>query len=616
MPGEFERLVRDYVPALVGPFLTQNILEVPPNQRPYAWGIDDWTDLWEDLIDTIRQSEEQASDPFYAYHFLGPMFFVKKAESENLRVLDGQQRLATIDIILTVISDIARYFRQTGHLSAVGEEIPGRVPGYLQARVRGTPAFRLVLGKDNRTFFESLLAPVQYGQTPPPVPSLKLTSLREESKSSASNESILKCYKFFLEEITKKLASQNHVDVPRGRIAPETIAAVLLANPEGCEHFLKSILENITERFYILRAIVPSPEVMYQMFETLNQRGEKLVVADLFKNLLLDRFENRLGEERIQNLWSDLTDVVGDYIGDFLRHYWLSNHKFVRVNKLFRAIRDEIHGLDDVQQFTEFMRGLTDEARIYSALRTPADDRWRTHEETRQLLSELDYLGFRQGLPLLLAVYVKYAGSEPQKFDKLLKSYVNLVVRSYTILEGNPSEFEEDYSSWAREIRHAGRRVEDVMTKIRDVTPGNEDVTTGLVGMNGVSPKVGRYIITKINDAIETNPLRRTWNNRPTVEHVIPQSPEDWWNNFLTRKNLKHKTLVERLGNLTILSLGDNRELGNMPYTEKRPRYLATNLPINSGTFTGSAFDEFTDLAIRAREKIFADFIVKLGLWS
>jgi hypothetical protein len=389
---------------------------------------------------------------------------------------------------------------------------------------------------------------------------------------------------------------------------------VLLQNTSNCERLLNEIFEATTERFYVLEAVVPSPDIMYQMFETLNQRGEKLVVADLFKNLLFERFENRLGEERIEVIWGAFTSAIGDYIDDFLRHYWLSKFRFVRASKLFRAIRDKIAELEDVRQFEEFMAKMTTEAAIYRAIRNPDDNRWRS-PETLQLIRELKYLGFKQGLPLLLAVYARFSESEPQKFPALLKAYLNLVVRTYTILEGNPSEFEEDYSQWARELRAGEKTVEQIIAKFREDTPTDADLRVGIVGMNGVSAKDGCYIITKINDAM-SNSLIRAWNNSPTVEHVIPQNPDTWWTTFLRSRNLKHKSLVDRLGNLTILSAEDNTDLGNMPYPEKKETYLSMGVPINSATFDGPEFNDFTAATIRRREEVFADLIVQHQLWT
>ncbi len=615
MPAGFDELLQENKHVLLSQFVTQNTFSVPPNQRPYSWGVDNWADLWQDVLDTIEEMQDQTADPFYAHHFFGPMFFMRERGSDNLRILDGQQRLATIEIFLAVIRDVMRYFQFSGHMSQVGVDLPGKVNLYAQATGIAPARPRLILGKGNRAFFEKVLNPIQFGVGVRPSPFMKSNALRDESKESSSNESLLKCYRFFMISIAKTLSAQYGEVWPRGRPDLDRVTAVLLRNTSNCEEFLNQSFDALTERFYVLKAVVPSPEIMYQMFETLNQRGEKLVVADLFRNLLFERFERRLGEDKIESLWVELqSGVTDDFMGDFLRHYWLSSYRFVRTNNLFREIRQEIDRIDNNSEFENFMRKMITEGAVYKALRTPDDQRWSTRGIS-QLIDEIKYLNFKQGFPLLLAAYVKHYERETQKFHELLRVYLNLVVRSYTILRENPNEFEKDYSKWAVAMRLGTTSIDQIIATIIEETPADDEVSEEMVEMNGVSPEVGHYILTKINDA-QQNSLSRAWRNNPTVEHVIPQNPENWWEEFLRSKGLKAKSLVDRLGNLTILSAQDNEELGNLPYPQKRERYLATRLPINVATFTASEFNEFTADAIKKREEVMASLVIELQLWK
>ena len=175
MPVPFDELLKEYQHAVIGPFVLQTAFEVPPNQRPYAWEIEHWTDLWEDLIDTVKENADRTSDPFYAYHFFGPMFFAKKADSMGLRILDGQQRLATIIIGLAAIRDILRYLQFSGRMLTVGFDLPGKISLFVEESLTGIPRQRVILGKENRTFFEKVINPVQHGK--------ERASLSSKSKS-------------------------------------------------------------------------------------------------------------------------------------------------------------------------------------------------------------------------------------------------------------------------------------------------------------------------------------------------------------------------------------------------------------------------------------------------
>ena len=65
-----------------------NTYRVPPFQRNYAWGEDEWDDLWQDIIGLPLDDAEQS-------HFMG--FLVLHAqESRHFSIIDGQQRLTTL----------------------------------------------------------------------------------------------------------------------------------------------------------------------------------------------------------------------------------------------------------------------------------------------------------------------------------------------------------------------------------------------------------------------------------------------------------------------------------------------------------------------------------------
>jgi len=71
-------------------------LRVPAYQRSFSWTKAQINDLWED-IQTILYD---GLDPY----FLGSMVFIQKADN-SLEVVDGQQRLATISLLLAAIRD-------------------------------------------------------------------------------------------------------------------------------------------------------------------------------------------------------------------------------------------------------------------------------------------------------------------------------------------------------------------------------------------------------------------------------------------------------------------------------------------------------------------------------
>ena len=84
-------------PRTVGDFFTQGIhlLRIPDYQRPYSWTTKNIKDLLNDVLKLSLKTNSNSS------WFLGPLFTVKKSTEDQFSdLLDGQQRITTIQIIL------------------------------------------------------------------------------------------------------------------------------------------------------------------------------------------------------------------------------------------------------------------------------------------------------------------------------------------------------------------------------------------------------------------------------------------------------------------------------------------------------------------------------------
>ncbi|MFM8393895.1 MAG: DUF262 domain-containing protein, partial [Acidobacteriota bacterium] len=67
---------------------------IPPYQRDYSWGVEQWEDLWNDVIEMAQKPDDR--------HYMGALVVEAKSDREFL-VIDGQQRLVTLSIFALVI---------------------------------------------------------------------------------------------------------------------------------------------------------------------------------------------------------------------------------------------------------------------------------------------------------------------------------------------------------------------------------------------------------------------------------------------------------------------------------------------------------------------------------
>ncbi len=96
---------------LLAIFEPKRHMEVPLFQRQYVWGPEhQWQPLWEDLARKFTEYLEGRKDA--PVHFLGAMVLDQKltptTHVEKRQVIDGQQRLITVQIALSALRDLCR----------------------------------------------------------------------------------------------------------------------------------------------------------------------------------------------------------------------------------------------------------------------------------------------------------------------------------------------------------------------------------------------------------------------------------------------------------------------------------------------------------------------------
>src|SRR2546429_258961 len=107
-----------FYPMGIGQLLRQGRLEVPPNQRAYAWRDKHIRNLLVDLHDAIFDNKA-AED-----YFLGTVVLVS-SDDKPPSIVDGQQRLATTLILLARIRDHFLTMSREGSARSIEEAFLG-----------------------------------------------------------------------------------------------------------------------------------------------------------------------------------------------------------------------------------------------------------------------------------------------------------------------------------------------------------------------------------------------------------------------------------------------------------------------------------------------------------
>ena len=149
--------------------------EIPPYQRPYAWEEEQARELLSDLLDAMDNRD--ASGGLY---FLGSIVLVKLPTEAQSKVIDGQQRLTTLTILLSVLRDLTTKF-----------ELKFERRSYVYQRASADKGlrdrYRLLLRERDRPFF------LKYVQAPDATDNLPdAAKLEGSQKRIAENAKILR----------------------------------------------------------------------------------------------------------------------------------------------------------------------------------------------------------------------------------------------------------------------------------------------------------------------------------------------------------------------------------------------------------------------------------------
>ena len=533
---------------------------VPPFQRDYSWTDDEWDDLWQDMQGLFDPDGESA-------HYMGYLV-LQSSDSKRFDIIDGQQRITTLSIMILAalghLKDLVEAGVDAPNNQRRRDTLQNSYIGYLDP-VSLVPRPKLELNRHNNRFFQTYIIPLEV------LPQRNL---------NASEHQLRKAFIWFKEKLKGLVGTQ--VD------SGERLAA---------------FLDTLVDKLFFTVITVTDELNAFKVFETLNARGVRLSATDLLKNYLFsvistagNTHENEL--TALEERWERIVGLLGsESFPEFLRVYWNSRHALVRKSDLFKTIRKRIN---DREKAFALLRGLDRSAEIYAALRDPQDGLWEAEE--RKALQQLLMFNVRQPLALLLACYEKFADGQRNIFTRTLRAVSVISFRYNVICNLQTHDQERVYNDTARKISD-GRfsQLQDIFQALRGIYPDDNHFKTAfsekeLRTTNTRNRKIVRYIMFEIEHQISAQSLdfeSATYN----LEHILPERPSEAWGHI---EESKQDRLIYRLGNMTPLETGVNRDIGNLPYEQKRQAYAKSDFQITQGI--AKHYDEWTETKIIARQ--------------
>ncbi|AHH94278.1 DUF262 domain-containing protein [Kutzneria albida] len=282
----------------------QCLYEVPNFQRPYSWSSDQLEDFWDDVV--LAQGD---------FFFGSTVTWVSEKRdlfNDTYSIIDGQQRLTTSAIILSVIRDAFR------EVVKRAEGVEGFDPVAAKNQADATQRYLIaadddgkkypVLKRSEEMFYEKI-------QNPGAIPS--------GVKWNGSARQIGEARNFFESHVIKELEDLSLGDqVER----------------------LKAMRANVLKA-RVIQVELASEEDGFLIFETLNTRGADLRLADLVKNLLIrGGATDGADREAIAKRWDRVVDTIQgggvspDVVDRFIWQSWNSRRTAVKEPELFKEV--------------------------------------------------------------------------------------------------------------------------------------------------------------------------------------------------------------------------------------------------------------------------------------
>lgn len=504
----------------IGHVLSDKRLGVPKYQRSFAWKEQHVEELLRDMSDAIRANAGE--------YFLGSI--VIQGADANLEIVDGQQRLATTSIILGAIRDYLLANSDEARAVQLKQK-------FLLSRNLRTQAIepRLTLNADDNDFYRKA------------VLSRPTEDDRMVKPSKESHERILAAQKYaaaFIQNLTS--TTQNASDL-------------LIDWAEYIELHAKVIFVRVAD-----------DSNAFVIFETLNDRGVELSIADLLKNFLFGRCGERV--EEAQSNWHKMLgalETVGgdDVILSYIRQTWSAENGITREKDLFGAIKAKVVS---EQVAIDFGSDLATNAKLYAAMLNPKHEIWNQYGDTaRRHIETLANLRLEQFRPLLLAILRSFKAGE---VEKALSYLVSCSVR-FLIHGGlGGGTLEKNYCDSAQKVvRGEIKTTAALAGELNKAVPTDNEFLTSFASARVSKAYLARYYLQALERQAsgEKQPelVPNTDANEVNLEHVLPQNPSSGWGQIETEVA---DAYFNRLGNLALIKQKINSDIGNVGFDAKK----------------------------------------------
>lgn len=518
---------------------------IPRFQRDYSWEKKNCEEFLDDIIKCLTCKDGKLETSSY---FLGTMLFIgnfdEKSDKE-IQVVDGQQRITTITILFSAISDI---FRERGE-----DNLSKLIFSYIMASDDDGNDVRIIKSESSYPYFSYYIQDREKTNVQDP-----------SSEEELCIQSTYRLFRSRLEEKNlKEFMSKKCVGFHAG------ISLI---------DILKAIRDQILNCVFISISTDDNTQA-YRIFEILNAKGKKLAAIDLIKNRLFEKLRKTEPADFAKCKWDELKSIINECdlasvgIGTYYRHFWNSCYKQTGASQLYERFSSMIKPCE----YEAFLESLVKNAKYYVQIIKPNRSYYNNRKEYYWLVQSFDvlsnYFSIAQVRVVLMALlWVKDNDLVSTKDFKHAILFLENFHFAYTaIMSGTANKLDSIYSRFAIAIRKSSNKKQSkeiIQSKLYDcLTPLfptkdqfiEQFITLCFTKKATATNMKCKYALQKLNCFYQQ---KEVFEDDSSIEHIIPECADGD---------------VHNIGNLIVLEGSLNTKADNMDYSDKLEVYKRSN---------------------------------------
>lgn len=512
---------------------------IPRFQREYSWDKKNYKEFLDDMLNCLLIVDGKIS---FDQYFLGTMLFVGdcfEGDQSDIYVVDGQQRLTTITILFSALSDIFLQLDQ--------DILSQQIFKYIMTTNDDGDLVRILRSKTHYPFFSFYIQ--------------ERKKENELNPSSEEEESIKQTYEYLHDNLSdvklRKFLKKKHGDD--------------LVDQLEYIDILKAVRDQVLNTTFVSISTKDRKQAN-MIFEILNAKGKNLSDVDLIKNRIFEIVNDTEPADYAEEKWKSIKKLLNDNNVDvgfvqFYRYFWISKYKKSNVNKLYDDFKSKIKPATK-ERYKSFLKELEDTAKLYTKIYSPQKNDFSNRKEYYGIIQSMRILSTEFNvLQVRLALIALLEAKESQIINlrqfKHTIYYLENFHFSYNAVCSKPTnKLEKIYANFSISLRNCNdkAKAQEIIKNLIDQLDRiyvpyqefeREFINLSYSKKNNPNNIKSKYAINKIASYYANKEI---FEDDGSIEHILPESTDIENNN---------------IGNLILLEERLNHEADRLGYADK-----------------------------------------------